>query len=207
VGSADREEHRRRWSELHGGVGTRGLVGAWLAAVHLVATPLVRRRVPPDLLTAAGVLSALAAVAVADHPAWAAGLVLCTAVLDGLDGTVAVLSDRVTRRGALLDSVADRLTDVLFLVLLWRVGADAAWCVTAGAAIALLEGLHLGRPVVVTVGERPTRIIVVVMFLLGGSVLSDAAWFRVGAWTLAAVAIVGVLQLVVSLGRGRLARP
>ena len=59
-------------------------------------------------------------------------LVVVSGLLDGLDGAVAVLTDRATRWGHVLDSLVDRCSDGLYLVALWLVGAPAGVCVAAG---------------------------------------------------------------------------
>jgi CDP-diacylglycerol--glycerol-3-phosphate 3-phosphatidyltransferase len=145
--------------------------------------------------------------------------------VDSLDGAVAILSARVTARGAVLDAVADRCADtasVLVLLLLWRAGAPDRWhddvplaalvltlaalgCATlheyvrARAAAAGLGGLRA-----LTVGERPTRIIGVVMFSLAVGVLParSEVWAPAGLGFLGIVGIVGLVQLAVGLSRG-----
>ncbi len=155
-------EHCARWEKLHG-VEASPLVRRWLALLHVVA---VRLPVPPTALTTAAVLAATAAL-VAPLPV-AAGLVLLSAVLDGLDGAVAVVHDRVTRSGAVLDALGDRVCDGLFLVLLVQAGAPV-WLgvVTAGGVLALeLTRVVVGRPVTVTVGERPSRVLTTIAGVL-----------------------------------------
>src|SRR4051812_50193353 len=57
-----RQEYLARWSALHGGATTGGLVGWWLGISHTVARPLVRSGVGPWPVTAAGVAVAVATV-------------------------------------------------------------------------------------------------------------------------------------------------
>ncbi len=149
------EEHLARWEVLHG-VSASPLVVRWLRLVHVLAR---RLPVPPTLLTLLAPVVALGALFV---PAWAAALlVLLSALLDGLDGAVAVLRDRVTRVGAILDGVGDRVCDGLYLLLLVRFGGSIWLAIVCAAGIVLLEGtrLVLRRAVVVTVAERPTRVL------------------------------------------------
>jgi CDP-diacylglycerol--glycerol-3-phosphate 3-phosphatidyltransferase len=177
------------------------LVGWWLGLVRLLATPLVRARVPPNVVTGLAVAAAAGAAVVAPAlPVVAAGLVLVNGVLDGLDGAVAVLSRRETRLGFLLDSLADRVSDVLLLVALWRAGAPGLACVAAGVALGLLEyararaGQAGMREIgVVTVGERPVRVV------LGAAGLAVPASVvpGVAAGVTAALAGIGLVQFLV----------
>ena len=204
----DRAAYLRHWSELHGGVPARGLVGAWLGVAHAAGRPLAAARVPPDAVTLAGV----AVAALALWPASAGGrwllaavaVVVVSALLDGVDGTVAILTGRVTRWGHVLDSACDRVADACFVAALWLAGAPGPLCAAAGTAALLLEYLRAraaaaGMPEVgvVTVGERPTRVIVTAMFLLGAGACPAAAggWATAGAAATLTVAVVGLAQL------------
>jgi phosphatidylglycerophosphate synthase len=183
------EEHLERWQALHGGVDPRAtsLVVLWLRLVHLVARPLARVGAPPDALTLAAVLAAAAALVV---PVWpAALLVVLSAFLDGLDGGVALLRDRVTARGALLDTLGDRASDLLFLAALVLAGAPWWLGIACGVGILLLEGLRdrANRVVTITVAERPTRVIATALGLVSIP--------TVGLAVLAAATAVGLLQL------------
>jgi CDP-diacylglycerol--glycerol-3-phosphate 3-phosphatidyltransferase len=79
----------------------------------------------------------------------------------------------VTGFGAVLDGVADRLGEVLYLLALWLLGAPA-WLCVAGGALAMMQEYVRARAAaagmteigVVTVWERATRI-VVTAFALG----------------------------------------
>ncbi len=203
------QEHVDGWSDVHGGYVPWGPVRLWLALMHLAARPLLR--VPPNVVTGVAVLVALASLA----PAWAGGgwaalvalAVALSGVLDGLDGAVAVLAGRCTRWGFVLDSVADRVADAAVLVAFWLLGASAGWCVAAGVGLGMLEytraramagGMtELG---VVTVGERPVRLAVAVVFLLAGAV-GGPVWFDVGVALTAGLSLIGLVQLLVVVRR------
>jgi phosphatidylglycerophosphate synthase len=206
----EHEAFRRQWSGLHGGVEPSGLVGGWLRIGHALAAPLARLGVAPDVVTGLAVLVALAAVPVAaPRGHWllpAALLVAVSGLLDGLDGPLAVLRGRVSRWGYVLDSVADRVSEAGFAAALVVAGAPgwaAAGWVGAGwlqeylrarAAAAGMAGIE-----VITVSERPTRIAVAAMFLLGAGLYPSAAggWLAVGTWAGLAVGLVGLVQLLV----------
>ena len=100
-----REEYFRRWSELHEGIDPAGVrfVRGWLSIAYAVARPLAAARVPPIVVTVAGLLAAIATVPVAGlgarWPLLGLVIVVASGLLDNLDGAVAVLTDRVTARG------------------------------------------------------------------------------------------------------------
>lgn len=208
----DREQFFTRWSELHGGYDARTgsvLVRGWLAVVLSVARPLAW--VPPTLLTAKGVLVAgIACWAAGFAPALAGLLVLMSAFIDGLDGAVAVLTGRDSRFGFVLDSVADRVADALFLLALWRAGAPPGACVAAGGAVGLLEytraraaAAGMSELGVVTVGERPMRVAACAVALLAAPAYSHSA--AVGTWLLLGLGAAGFVQLL-AVVRSRLPR-
>ena len=210
----DREAYFAGWAALHGGYDPRSnaLVRVWLSWTYALAKPLAATRVPPDLVTVLGLLvSGVAAALAAGGEDWwllAAGLVVVAAALvDNLDGAVAVLTDRATRWGAVLDSVVDRCSDLLFLAALWLAGAEP-WVCVAGAALMLLQEYVRARAGasgmsevgVVTVWERPTRVIVTAAFLGSAALLGDP-WPTLGAAAWLALGVVGLVQLLVVVRR------
>jgi phosphatidylglycerophosphate synthase len=166
----DRAGYRKRWSALHGGYEPSGVAADWLSLVEAVARPLARRRVAPNALTAAGVVVAAAAVPAAAAggrwPLVGTGIVAVSGLADALDGSVAVLNEQTSSWGYVLDSLADRLSDVAHLAALRAAGASLPIVQAAAAAIMTLEysraratAAGLAEIGVVTVGERPMRIV------------------------------------------------
>lgn len=209
-----RPEYFDAWAELHGGYDPRGstLVRTWLSLAYVAARPLASLRVPPSMVTLLGVAVAAAAVGLGarGYVVAAAGAVALSGALDNLDGAVAVLTRRTSRWGFVLDSLADRVCDVLYLVALWLVGAPAWLCVLGGGLMGLQEyararagNVGMGEIGVVTVAERPTRVVVTAMFLLGAGLYAEqaATWATVGAWAWVALGVVGVVQLLVVVYR------
>jgi CDP-diacylglycerol--glycerol-3-phosphate 3-phosphatidyltransferase len=209
----DRATYLQRWSALHGGTPPRGLVGGWLTLVHATASPLVRLRVHPDLVTLLGLaVAALVPALAARGPGGqvaGAFVVALAGLADSLDGAVAVMTDRTTRWGALLDAVVDRLADAVLVVALWVVGAPA-WLCVAGVAVGWLHeyvraragGLGMTEVGAITVSERPTRVIVVAVSLLAAGVRPDSEpWGMLGAALLLGVGLVGLAQLLVVVRR------
>jgi phosphatidylglycerophosphate synthase len=202
----DRDAYLSRWAELHGGHDPRGGTAferGWFAVVYALARPLAERRVPPDVVSVGSVvLAAAAAVAAfaAGPWAWVAGaLVLASAVLDGVDGGVALLGGRATRWGYVLDSLADRVCEALFGVAVWAAGVPGWLCVLAVGVGWLHEYVRArataaGLPGIgaVTVAERPTRVILAAAALIAAGLLSG--WLA-GAIPTALVAGWAVLAL------------
>jgi CDP-diacylglycerol--glycerol-3-phosphate 3-phosphatidyltransferase len=209
----DRESYLARWSETHGGYDPRRsrLVGGYLRAVHALAGPVARRGTSPYALTLLGVaLAVLAVLPASGGPGWlvvAALLVAVSGLLDSLDGAVAVLRERATRIGFVVDSVADRVSDGANVAALWVAGADPRVAVAGGGLAFLAEYVRaragqagMVEVGVVTVGERPTRVVVTVAFLLAGAALGDP-WPGLGAWVWVAVSALSCLQLLVVAAR------
>jgi len=207
----DRDSYLARWARLHGGYDPRDglwLVRAWLIFVHRLASPLAAARVAPSAVTAAGVvITGLAVPAAAAGGRWPLlGVVALVVggIADSVDGAVAVLTDRAGPWGYVLDSVADRCGDMLLLVALWCLGAPGGPLVAAGCALWLLEYLRaragnagFGEIGVVTVGERPTRMIVAAFGLAGAGLVPGLAGIGATIATAATVAVctVGLGQL------------
>ena len=153
------------------------MIRTWLGWAYAVARPMARVGVQPDVLTLWSIDIGLVIVLLAEAGGrWlllGCWVVVLSGLLDNLDGAVAVLEARTSRIGFVLDSVVDRVADGLYLVALWRLGAPVWLCVTAGSTVALLEytraragNAGMGEIGVVTIGERPTRIIVTAVTLL-----------------------------------------
>jgi len=178
-GVAGWDQYAHRWARLHGGFDPRRagpVVQGWLRLAHAVARPLARAGVSPGAVTAVGLLACLATPAVAavgpGGAVAAGGLVLLAAVADSVDGAVAVLTGRVTRLGAVYDSVADRLGELAWVAAFWVVGGPPGLLLGCAALSWLHEyvraratAVGMTRIGAVTVGERPTRVCVALLGL------------------------------------------
>jgi phosphatidylglycerophosphate synthase len=209
----DRDGYLDGWQRLHGGYDPRAnaLVRGWLSGAYVVARPFAAAGVAPDLVTLAGLLVGGTALVPAAAGGWwllvAATLVVLSALLDNVDGAVAVLTGRATAAGQVLDHVADRIADLVFLGVLLAAGAPWPACALGGALMLLQEYLRARAAAagmtevgVVTVWERPTRVIVTATFLAAAAVLGDP-WPALGAWAWAALGLVGFGQLAVVVRR------
>lgn len=212
----DRDSYFARWAELHGGYDPSGsrYVRGWLGLVHALARPLARRGVQPDVVTVWSVWLALLVMVLAriGGRGWLlAGLVLVlSGLVDNLDGCVAVLQDRTSAWGYLLDSALDRVSDALFLVALVAAGCPGWLAVTTGFGCFLLEYVRAragnagGDPVVrITVAERSTRVLVLAPTLLLCGVLPARAGVvaAAGVGVLAVLTVVGLAQLAPAVRR------
>jgi CDP-diacylglycerol--glycerol-3-phosphate 3-phosphatidyltransferase len=201
----DRAAYRRRWSALHGGYdpSLSKAADGWLTLVEAAARPLARRRVAPASLTAAGVFLAAAAMptaAVGGRWSLVAGAAVAgSGLLDGLDGSVAVLTGQASPWGSVLDSLADRLSDAAYLVALRLAGASRLVVQAAAVATVALEysraraaAAGLAEIGVVTVGERPMRLLATCAGLAAAGLRPPHSRAAATAATAAAVAVGGL---------------
>lgn len=206
-------EYLDGWQRLHGGYDPRAnvLVRGWLTGSYAVARPVASVGVAPDVVTVVGILAAAAALwPAAAGGSWllvAAVVVVLAGLLDTVDGAVAVLTGRATAWGAVLDAAADRVGDLLFVVALLLAGAQPAVCAVAAALMLLHEYLRaragaagMAEVGVVTVWERPTRVIVTAAFLTSAAFLGDP-WPTLGAVAWVGLGAVGLVQLGVVVRR------
>jgi CDP-diacylglycerol--glycerol-3-phosphate 3-phosphatidyltransferase len=210
-----REDYLAAWSRWHGGAGTESpLVRGWLSLAYTLARPLAG--LPPVVATALGLLVA----AVSVEPSAAGGpwlmvagvLVGISGLLDSLDGALAIGTGRASRRGFVLDSVVDRLTEAAYATALWAAGAPGWLAVVFGALCWLPDYLRaragqagVSETGALSVWERPTRVIMTGLTLAGAGVVSALGVadlvVTVGTAAGALLGAVGVVQLGVWLRR------
>lgn len=182
-----REEYLAAWSAWHGGADPAAsrLVRGWLTGVYALARRFPG--VPPVAVTVAGLMVAAAAVVpAAGGGSWlllAGVLVGLSAVLDGLDGALAIATGRASRRGFVLDSAVDRLGEAAFATALWVAGAPG-WLAAAFGALCWLPDYlraRAGQAGVTETGalsvwERPTRVAMTGLTLGGAGVVAGLGW-------------------------------
>lgn len=179
---------------MHGGAEVKGIVQTWLAISFLSAKFLSRLHITPNLLTLLGVVFA---IAMAANPLslWAIPLLVLSLYADGIDGSVAIYQKRQSSFGAILDSVADRISEALWFYVAYQIGAPA-WLVLATYVIAStqeyararLTSLGISDVGVVTPAERPVRASFIFIALV-----SYALSFELVTLTMA---ILAILQLI-----------
>jgi archaetidylinositol phosphate synthase len=165
-------EFKERWSQLHGGADTEGVVGGWLSFSYQVARVCVALRISPNVLTFLGLGTAIA-MGLSTYAAIALLLLVISLFFDGIDGSVAILRGSESKWGELLDSLADRISEAFWLYMGWRLGIPAwvvltMWTIAstqeyARARLASLGHREIG---VVTPTERPVRAIFMAFALL-----------------------------------------
>ena len=158
-----KNEFLEKWSQLHSGSPVTGIVGAWLSISYrfgLIATLL---RITPNALTLLGLLAAVATAYWA-LSLWAIAFLVFSLFCDGIDGSVAIFQKKESNRGAIFDSVADRISEALWLIALYRIGVPAwitilLWVIASVQeyARARLSSLGVKEIGVVTPVERPVR--------------------------------------------------
>lgn len=174
------------WAALHFGVDPRrssAFVRGWLRLSYVVGRGLARVGVRPGAVTLLGLLFSAAVPPVVVFRGWfffaGAALVLLAAIADSTDGAVAVMTARASRLGAFDDGLADRLSEAAWLLGVWLVGGHGVLVAACGAASWLHEYVRARAGAsgmadigVVTVNERPTRVIAVI----GALVLGGLTW-------------------------------
>lgn len=166
------QEFKERWSELHGGADTEGVVGGWLSFSYQAARVCVALRITPNLLTFLGLGTAIA-MGLSEYASIALLLLVISLFFDGIDGSVAILRGAASKWGELLDSLADRISEAFWLYMGWRLGIPAwvvitMWTIAstqeyARARLASLGHREIG---VVTPTERPVRAIFMAFALI-----------------------------------------
>ncbi|MDV7100740.1 CDP-alcohol phosphatidyltransferase family protein [Gordonia amicalis] len=216
------------WSELHGGIDPRESfwVERWVLLSNACARPLARLGISPNAITVCGALATAIAFAVtfAGHGwfAVAAVVILLAAVLDGVDGAIAAQTGSATQWGRVLDTMADRWSDMFLAGIVVMAGAPPWMGVVIAVLTLFLEGTRataqaagMAGPGRVTVWERPSRVILAFIAMVAATVVwqiglsdSDAdALAATIAATGAILAMIGLLQLFVAVFRQTRGRP
>ncbi|MCW2638462.1 MAG: CDP-alcohol phosphatidyltransferase [Dactylosporangium sp.] len=206
------EEYAAGWRDLHGGYDPRAgspFVRGWLRLAYVLGRAAARAGATPTVVTGIGLILSVGVPVVARLPFLAAVLVLLSAVADTIDGAVAVLTGRASRSGQVYDGLADRVSEACWLVALWFLGPPG-WLLLGCGGLSWLHEYVRARAAaagmseigVVTVAERPTRIILVVASLVVAGFLPQgpraaAVTVLVGIW--AVLAVVGFGQLIVAV--------
>ena len=158
-----REEFFSTWSDLHGKAKISGIVKAWLSISYLIVKPISKVRITPNILTMFGLFFGVILFLNA-NTAWASVLLVLSLICDGIDGSLAILTKKPTKWGAILDSVVDRLTEIFWVLALYKIGADLKLLVLVLLTASLQEyvrarsaGLGVSELGIVTFAERPVR--------------------------------------------------
>lgn len=170
------QEFNQSWSKLHGNAQVTGIVKGWLGISYFIVKPLAKLRITPNLLTLLGLFFGILLYLNA-LTNWAIFFLVLSLICDGIDGSLAIVTGKSSKWGAMLDSVADRVTEVFWGLTFIAIGADQNLVIAALLIAAIQEylrarsaGLGLTDVGVVTISERPVRasilFVALVAFLL-----------------------------------------
>lgn len=177
-----REVFFQTWSGLHGQARITGIVRSWLSISYRCAQVLTALKISPNFLTFFGVATA---ALMAWHPLspFAIVLLVLSLAADGIDGSVAIYQGRTSNFGATLDSIADRISEALWLFVAYQVGISAwlaisLWVIAATQEYARARAASLGHSVitVVTPAERPVRASAIFILLIAVNLGIDAPY-------------------------------
>ncbi len=151
------------WSKLHGDAQISGIVKGWLTISYYLVKPLAKLRVTPNMLSIAGLIFGVALYLNAQNP-WAIGLLVASLLCDGIDGSLAIITNKASKWGAALDSILDRTTELFWVLTFISIGGNQ-YIVICAAVLAFAQeylraragGLGLTEVGVVTISERPVR--------------------------------------------------
>jgi CDP-diacylglycerol--glycerol-3-phosphate 3-phosphatidyltransferase len=120
---------------------------------------------------------------------WAMALLVFSLIADGIDGSLAILTGKVSRWGALLDGFIDRIVEALWAYSLFLLGAPYQLVLIAWLAAFLQEymrsraaSLGVTQLGVVTIGERPIRASILFIALVARAVDMDLATLLSQIW-------------------------
>ena len=151
------------WSKLHGDAQISGIVKGWLNVSYFITKPLAKIRISPNGLTLFGlVFGVLLYLNV--QSVWAPIFLVLSLICDGIDGSMAIITGKFSKWGAILDSVIDRLTEVFWVLALYSLGIDINLLLSVLVLSAIQEylraragGVGVVEVGVVTYAERPVR--------------------------------------------------
>ena len=199
-----RSQYLAAWRDSHSAPDIL-MVKIFLSLVYFSARALISIRISPNLATIIGGLigGAAALLAISEQWLWAAAIAAFSSLLDGIDGAIAEITNRKSKFGAVLDAVVDRLVELSWFTALALVGADLTAVVSLGLAILIMEytrtkanSLGLAGAGMITIAERPTRVIMFSMLCVGVSMIgTDNSALTVGSWMLTAVTLIATVQL------------
>lgn len=188
------------WSKLHLDTQVTGIVKGWLSISYVLARLLSALKITPNTLTLLGVVSAVAALFYQRSVIALVFLVL-SLICDGVDGSVAIISRKESKLGAVLDSIADRITEALWFLALYQWGIAPEICLALFAlaltqeyARARMASLGFDQIGVVTIAERPVRASAIAIFMV--LALLDFSFAPIAIYIFTAMATFSVYQVM-----------
>ena len=156
---------------------------AWLNISYLISKPLSRIGVTPNALTISGLFFGIILYLYA-QTIWAPILLVISLICDGIDGSLAILTGKSSKWGALLDSLADRITELFWVLALYKIGVGMNLLIAVLLIASVQEylraragGLGVNEVGVVTPAERPVRasfiFVLLIAFQFGIEMLNE----------------------------------
>jgi len=159
----NKSEFFSTWSSLHGQARVSGIVKWWLNISYVIVRPLVKLRVTPNGLTVLGLVFGVL-LYLNSKSLWALLFLILSLLSDGLDGSMAIVTQKFSKWGAMLDSVTDRATEVFWVLALYSIGVNINILIAAFLFSFVQEylraragGVGVNEVGVVTSAERPVR--------------------------------------------------
>jgi phosphatidylglycerophosphate synthase len=156
-------EFKDRWASLHGDIPMHGFILGWLRISYALTRPLALLKTSPHILTVAGVIFSIATWK-SSHLWIAPFYLVASLLLDGLDGSLALLRSKESKWGAILDAFADRVAEIFWVLTFFQLGAPKVLVAFAWIAASTQEyvrarmgGLGAVQIEVITIAERPVR--------------------------------------------------
>jgi phosphatidylglycerophosphate synthase len=160
------------WSALHGNAKIVGIVKAWLSISYVVSKTFCRLKISPNLITSLGLVFAILLYLNAEL-LWAPILLVLSLFSDGIDGSMAIISGKSSKWGAILDSIVDRASEIFWMLALYKIGIDLKFLLIIIVVASTQEyirarsgGLGLSEIGIVTIAERPVRASFVFILLI-----------------------------------------
>ena len=184
----NRSEFFNSWSRLHGNAKISGIVKAWLTISYVLVKPLSKLRVTPNILTIFGLFFGVLLYLNAQSN-WAVILLTLSLICDGIDGSLAIVTSKASKWGAMLDSVIDRVTEFFWALAFIAIGANQ-YAVIAALLIASIQeylraragGLGVLDVGVVTIAERPVRASILFIAIISYQIDLDIVNLLASIW-------------------------
>jgi phosphatidylglycerophosphate synthase len=178
------------WSKIHGDAQVTGIVKGWLNISYLITKLLAKIRISPNGLTIFGLVFGVL-LYLNSQSIWAPILLVLSLICDGLDGSLAIITEKSSKWGAILDSVIDRLTEVFWVLALYSLGINLNLLIAVLILSTVQEylraragGVGVVEVGVVTYAERPVRASFVFIALIAFNLDLNILDQIIGIWLL-----------------------
>lgn len=178
------------WSKIHGDAQVTGIVKGWLNISYLITKLLAKIRISPNGLTIFGLVFGVL-LYLNSQSIWAPIFLVLSLICDGLDGSLAIITEKSSKWGAILDSVIDRLTEVFWVLALYSLGINLNLLIAVLILSTVQEylraragGVGVVEVGVVTYAERPVRASFVFIALIAFNLDLNILDQIIGIWLL-----------------------